>query len=125
MRKQIGKIKNLAEKRRHRRIISIRNKISGTAEIPRVFMIKSNKHLAVQVVDDQKEVTLFSAGTFGKNAPEGSGKSNESAKNMGIFVAKKLKDNGINHIVFDRKGYKYTGKIAVFVSQLRENGIQV
>ena len=111
MRKQIGKIKNLAEKRRHRRIISIRNKISGTAEIPRVFMIKSNKHLAVQVVDDQKEVTLLSAGTF--------------AKNMGIFVAKKLKDNGINHIVFDRKGYKYTGKIAVFVSQLRENGIQV
>jgi large subunit ribosomal protein L18 len=125
MRKEIGKIKDLSEKRRHRRILSIRSKIAGTAEIPRVFMIKSNKHLAVQVVDDQKEMTLFSACTFGKNAPEGASKSNESAKKMGVLVASKLKDNGIKRVVFDRKGYKYTGKIAVFVSQLRENGIQV
>ena len=125
MRKNIGKIKVPSLCRRHRRIISIRKKISGTADRPRVCIIKSNKHLNVQIVDDVANKVIGSVGTFGKNAPEGVSNSLEGAKVIGEKVAVLLKENKITNIVFDRKGYKYTGKVTAFVNSLRENKIQV
>jgi large subunit ribosomal protein L18 len=125
MRKQIGKIKNESDKRRYRRRLSIRSKIVGTTERPRICAFRSNKHITVQVIDDSVGKTLFSVQTFGKNSvPEGK-PTREGVKVVGSAVAAKMKEANLNQAVFDRAGYKYTGVIATLVDSIRENGIQV
>ena len=125
MRKQLGKIKNEKLVSRLRRKLNIRKTVIGTSERPRLCVTKSTKHLRVQVIDDQGSKTLFSVQSFGKDAPQGSGKNVEGAKVIGKSVAEKLKANNVNVAVFDRAGYKYTGAIAALVDAIRENGIQV
>lgn len=125
MRKYIGKIRKESLAKRYRRKLSIRSKISGTKERPRVCATKSNKNLFVQVIDDVSKVTLFSVQTFGKGAVPGAKNNLEGAKLVGAKVAEELKKHSLERAVFDRSGYKYTGVIAALVNGIRENGIQV
>ena len=124
MRKPYGKIANEKDAQRLRKRLSIRNKISGTSERPRICAVKSNKHISVQVIDDTKSVSLFTVSTFGKEAAADSCNI-EGAKKVGAKVATMLKKNNLNAAVFDRAGYKYTGVIAALVQSIRESGIQV
>lgn len=124
MRKNLGKIKNASKAKEYRRKLSIRQKVSGSAERPRICATKSNKHLFVQVVDDATGKTLFSVQTFGKSAT-GSRANAESAKLVGAAVAKKLSEKNISKAVFDRNGKKYTGVVAGLAVAIRENGIQI
>ncbi len=124
MRKPIGKIKNKELAKRVRRKLSIRSKIEGTAQRPRICVNKTNKHLFVQVIDDEISKTLFSVQTFGKNAV--ASKNNvEGAKAVGIKVAESLKENKLEAVVFDRAGFKYTGVIAALADAIREKGIKL
>jgi large subunit ribosomal protein L18 len=124
MRKQYGKIKNKKIARINRRKLSIRKKIIGTTETPRVCVVKSNKHIVAQIVDDATNKTLFSVQTFGKNGV--AGKANkEGAKLVGAAVAAKLKENKITKVVFDRNGRQYTGVVAEVATGIRENGITI
>ena len=124
MRKQYGKVANKKDQRRQKRRLTIRNKISGTSERPRICAMKSNKHITVQVIDDTKSLSLFTVSTFGKNAAAESCNI-EGAKIVGARVASVLKSKNLNAAVFDRAGYKYTGVIAALVQSIRESGIQV
>ena len=124
MRKQYGKVKNLKEKQRQKRRLTIRNKISGTTERPRICAVKSNKHISVQLIDDTKSVSLFTVSTFGKAAAADSCNI-EGAKKVGAKVATIMKQKNLSSAVFDRAGYKYTGVIAALVQSIRESGIQV
>lgn len=124
MRKSLKKIKNPSKAKEQRRKLSIRKKVVGTAERPRICATKSNKHLFVQVIDDVANKTLFSVQTFGKNAVEGSANI-EGAKNIGAQVAKSLSDKNIKVAVFDRNGKKYTGVVASLANSIRESGIQI
>lgn len=124
MRKQYGKIQNKKDQRRQKRRLTIRNKISGTAERPRICAMKSNKHISVQLIDDTKSVSLFTVSTFGKEAAADSCNI-EGAKKVGAQVATMMKKKNLNTAVFDRAGYKYTGVIAALVQSIRESGIQV
>ncbi len=124
MRKQYGKVANKKDQRRQKRRLTIRNKISGTSERPRICAMKSNKHITVQVIDDTKSVSLFTVSTFGKQAAAESCNI-EGAKKVGVKVASALKSKNLNAAVFDRAGYKYTGVIAALVQSIRESGIQV
>jgi len=124
MRKSYGKVKNKKDQQRQRKRLSIRNKISGTTERPRIVAMKSNKHISVQLVDDTKSVSLFTVSTFGKNAAADSCNI-EGAKKVGAKVATMMKSKNLNTAVFDRAGYKYTGVIAALVQSIRESGIQV
>lgn len=124
MRKQYGKIQNKKDQRRQKRRLSIRNKISGTTERPRLCAMKSNKHISVQLIDDTKSVSLFTVSTFGKDAAADSCNV-EGAKKVGAKVATMMKQKKISSAVFDRAGYKYTGVIAALVQSIRESGIQV
>lgn len=124
MRKPYGKVANKKDEQRLRKRLSIRNKISGTTERPRICAMKSNKHISVQVIDDTKSVSLFTVSTFGKDAAAKSCNI-EGAKKVGAQVATLLKKNNLNTAVFDRAGYKYTGVIAALVQSIRESGIQV
>jgi len=124
MRKQYGKIQNKKDQRRQKRRLSIRNKISGTTERPRICAMKSNKHITVQLIDDTKSISLFTVSTFGKDAAAASCNV-EGAKMVGAKVATIMKQKNLSSAVFDRAGYKYTGVIAALVQSIRESGIQV
>ena len=124
MRKNNGKIKNAAEARRYRRKLSIRKKINGSADRPRLCVFRSNKHLTIQVIDDNAQLTLFSVQTYGKNAVV-AGSNKDGAKIVGTAVAEGLKGKKISTAVFDRNGYKYHGVVASLVEAVRENGIKV
>src|SRR4030043_2470812 len=90
----------------------IRNKISGTADTPRVAVFRSNKQIYVQVVDDLNKVTLLSASSTEKEIAATTGiKKTEQAKLVGKLLASKCKAKGIEKVVFDRSGYKYHGRV--------------
>lgn len=114
--------KNTIRKKRHLRV---RNKISGTAECPRLCVYRSNKEIYAQVIDDVKGVTLTSCNTLQKDvAALVKGKTKvEAAKIVGktigeLAVAKKVKT-----VVFDRGGYLYTGRVEALASGAREAGL--
>jgi large subunit ribosomal protein L18 len=124
MRKQYGKVANKKDQRRQKRRLTIRNKISGTTERPRIVAMRSNKHITVQVIDDTKSTSLFTVSTFGKAAAADSCNI-EGAKKVGTKVAEVMKSKNLNAAVFDRAGYRYTGVVAALVQSIRESGIQV
>jgi len=124
MRKPLAKIKNPSKAKQMRRKLSIRKKVNGTVETPRICVIKSNKHLVVQVIDDVSDKTILSVQTFGKNKV--ADKANkETAKLVGAKVAAELKSKNINSGVFDRNGCQYVGVIAAVADSIRENGIRI
>lgn len=124
MRKVYKKIKNEKKEKVYRRKLSIRAKISGTTDVPRVCAVRSNSNIQVQVVDDTKGLTLFSVQTFGKNKV-GVNSNKDSAIQVGKAVADKLKKNKIEKAVFDRNGKKYSGVMAKIADAMRESGISI
>lgn len=124
MRKNIAKIKNETKAKEYRRKLSIRKKVVGTSESPRLCVTKTNKHLRVQAVDDVKSATLFSVQTYGK-AKVGESANAESAKKVGAAVSAQLKKSNLSKAVFDRSGKQYTGVIKALADSIRENGIQI
>jgi len=124
MRKNTAKIKNESKAKEYRRKLSIRKKIIGTAEAPRLCVTRTNKHLRVQVIDDAKSATLFSVQTYGKDKPADHANA-EGAKKVGAAIATTLKKNNLTRAVFDRSGKQYTGVIKALAEAIRENGIQI
>lgn len=122
MRKQYGKIKNETKAKEYRRKLSIRKKVIGSAESPRICVTKSNKNLSVQVINDQLGNTLFAVSTFGKNKVA-AGVNSDSAKSVGESVGKKLQELGIKKAVFDRSGKRYTGVVAALADAVRSSGV--
>lgn len=124
MRKNTAKIKNETKAKEYRRKLSIRKKVVGSGDAPRLCVTKSNKHLRVQAIDDVKSATLFSIQTYGKNKAADHANS-EGAKKVGAAVAATLKSNNLTKAVFDRSGKQYTGVIKTLADSIRENGIQI
>jgi len=110
------------EKRHHR----LRNKISGTAERPRMAVFRSNSHIYVQIIDDTVGHTLVSASTMEKTVSARLEHTNdvEAAKAVGAEAAKKALAKGIDNVVFDRGGYLYTGKVQALAEAAREAGLK-
>ena len=116
----LGKGKKVALKRRHARI---RKHIAGTAERPRLVVTRSNRHMVAQIVDDTKGITLVSASTLTAEFAGFEGTKVEAAKKVGELVAEKAKPAGIDSVVFDRGGNKYTGRVAAVAEGAREGGL--
>lgn len=124
MRKIVGKIKNPTKAKEYRRRLSIRKKVEGSSERPRLSVSKTNKHLRVQAINDVDGTTLFSVQTYGKTKVADHGNA-EGAKKIGAAVAANLKKSNITNAVFDRNGKQFTGVIKVLADAVRENGIQM
>jgi len=124
MRKPIGKQKTPVRANTLRRKLTIRKKLSGSDERPRVCVSKSNNNLFIQAIDDTNNVTLFSVQTFGKNAVF-KGVNLKNAKEVGEKVATELQTRKISSAVFDRNGRKYTGILAAVAEGIRSKGIQL
>ena len=110
-------------KTRQKRHLRVRNRISGTAERPRLSVFRSLANIYAQVIDDEKGVTLVAASSKEKNF-EGSGGNVEGAKKVGAAIAKKALEKGISEVVFDRGGYIYHGRIAALADAAREGGLK-
>lgn len=111
--------------RRSRIRMRIRKKISGTAEMPRLAIYRSNKQIYVQIVDDQTRSTILSASSKEKEVAAVTGvKKTEQARLVGKLLATKCKDKGIDKVVFDRSGYKYHGRVKSLADAAREGGLK-
>jgi large subunit ribosomal protein L18 len=121
--------KNEVRLRIHKRI---REKMTGTAERPRLNIYRSLNHVYVQLIDDMEGKTLLSASTNegpkdGKKSEKKSkttGGNLASAKAVGKSIAERAKQKGISKVVFDRGGYLYHGRIKALADAAREAGLQ-
>lgn len=115
-------LKAKARKRIRKRI---RNKISGSQVRPRACVFKSNRHIYVQLIDDENGQVLLSASTqqkeFGTKTKNT--KNIDAAKTVGELVAKKAKSKKIKTVVFDRGIYPYHGRVKTLAEAMRKGGL--
>ncbi len=107
---------------RHARV---RKKISGTPEMPRLSVYRSNKHIQAQIIDDTKGTTLCAASTL---EPAMKAQFDEldkkgAAKLVGKTLGERALQAGIKAVVFDRGGYVYSGRVAEVAAGAREAGL--
>ena len=116
-----------SRKIRHR---SLRKRVEGTSERPRLVVFRSARHIYVQVIDDLTRKTLAAASDLQKKeaaaaaAKDKRPKKSDRAKEVGLAVAKLCLDKGISKVVFDRAGYKYHGRVSAVAAGAREGGLQ-
>ena len=111
---------NAQRLKRHKRV---RAKISGTPEMPRLNVFRSEANIYAQVIDDVNGVTLASASSLDK-AIEGYGGNIAAATAVGKLVAERAKAKGIETVVVDRGGYLYHGRVKELAEGAREGGLQ-
>lgn len=98
----------------------VRNKVSGTAERPRMSVFRSNKQIYVQIINDMNGTTLVSASSLGmESCPK-----KEQAAKVGEMAAKKALEAGITTVVFDRNGYLYHGRVKEVADAARNGGLK-
>lgn len=100
---------------------SIRSKVTGTAEKPRLSVFRSNTGVYAQIIDDSAGKTLVSASS---KEIESKGLNVEISKNVGKKLAEKAVSNGISTVVFDRGGYLFHGKVKALAEGAREGGLK-
>lgn len=113
--------RNEARKTRHMRV---RNKISGTENIPRLNVFRSNSNIYAQIIDDEKAKTLVSASSIDKELKLDNGGNTEAAIKVGELLAKRAKQAKIIKVKFDRGGYLYHGRVKKLAEAARQNGLK-
>ena len=114
-------VRNDARKARHERV---RTKISGTSNVPRLNVFRSNSNIFAQIIDDEAGVTLVSASSIDKELKLENGGNVEAATKVGELLAKRAKKAKITNVVFDRGGYLYHGRVQALADAARENGLE-
>ena len=107
---------------RHARV---RKKISGTPDMPRLSVYRSNKHIQAQLIDDVAGKTLCAASTLEKDIQDQLNELDKkgAAKLVGKLIGERAVQAGIKAVVFDRGGYVYTGRVAEVATGAREAGL--
>lgn len=104
----------------------MRNRVTGTAERPRLSVFRSNSHMYAQIIDDTQGKTLAAASTLEKEAKSALENTDtvEAAAYVGKLIAERAQEKGIKEVVFDRGGFLYTGKVQALADAAREAGLQ-
>src|SRR5262249_42675684 len=118
--------KKESRKKRHR---SIRKRIEGTPDRPRLAVFRTARHIYAQIIDDLQQKTLAATSDVGleaKSDGEGESKGGKKAraKQVGAAIAKKCLEKGIDKVVFDRAGYQYHGRVSALADGAREAGLK-
>ena len=118
--------RKIVEVRRLRRQRHVRKRLFGTPERPRLAVFRSSKHIYAQVINDADGTTLAQASTLDPEIKGGTpyGGNKEAAKVVGKFVAERAKKAGIDKVCFDRRSYKYHGRVQALADAAREAGLQ-
>ena len=111
--------KNSQRIMRHKRV---RKNISGTSEMPRINVFRSNTQIYAQIINDETGTTLASSSSVQLKIKNGG--NIEGAKLVGADIAKKAKEANISKVVFDRGGYQYHGRVEALADAARENGLE-
>jgi len=117
---------NLRTVSRLKRKRSIRKRLSGTAERPRLSVFRSSRHIYAQLVDDLKGSTIIAASSVEKavrDLPKFESKV-AMAEHVGKLLAERAKEKGIDAVVFDRNGFLYHGRVKALSSGAREAGLK-
>lgn len=117
------KSRSAARRRRHTRV---RQKIGGTSGRPRLNVFRSLSEIYAQVINDESGETLVSASTIDKDLRSEMENKNkvEQARLVGEVIADRAKEKGIERVVFDRGGYKYTGRVRALAEGARKGGLE-
>jgi large subunit ribosomal protein L18 len=123
--------KKQSRKKRHR---SLRKRVEGTAERPRLAVFRSTRHIYAQVIDDLQQKTLAGTSDLALGAAAAAGNDDKDnkdskdkkvvAKKVGAAIAKKCLEKGIDKVVFDRAGFKYHGRVSALAEGAREAGLK-
>ena len=118
-----NKNRSLARERRHARV---RKQVFGNHDRPRLSVFKSLSGIYAQIIDDMDGNTLVSASTVDKELREKMKgmKKTDQAKAIGQAIAERAKSKGISSVVFDRGGFRYTGRVKALADGAREGGLQ-
>ncbi len=108
------------DEKRKRLKVKIRAKISGTETRPRLSVFRSNKFIYAQVIDDKNGKTLTQA----SDVKITKGTKTERAKEVGAMIAEACKKIKIDQVVFDRNGFRYTGRIKLVADTARASGLK-
>ncbi len=113
--------KKMARVRRHERI---RRTVSGTADMPRMCVCCTTKHIYIQVVDDTQAKTLVAASSLDKEFRQGKNKPNlAGAALLGKLAAERATAQKIAKVVFDRGGFRYHGRVKAIADAARQAGL--
>jgi len=112
-------------RQRQRRAFRVRKRVRGTPERPRLSVIRSHKHISVQIVDDLAGQTLAAASSLDKKLAGTlkSGGNQNAAEAVGKAIAERAAAVGIKAVCFDRGPYKYHGRVAALAKAAREGGL--
>ena len=120
----------MAEKNRNnariKRHVRVRINVHGTQKRPRLSVFRSLSEIYAQVIDDQAGHTIASASTIdGELRGKVKGlKKSEQAKMVGKILAERAKSKGVQAVVFDRGGFKYSGRVKALADGAREGGLE-
>jgi|SRR5579871_2296231 len=119
--------KNRAKALHLKRKAKVRKIVFGTKERPRLSIFKSAKHIYAQAIDDANAVTLASAGSLEANIRDKAKglKKSEIAKLVGEALGARLKEANFTCAVFDRNGFRYTGRVAAVAEGVRGCGLRI
>lgn len=119
------KAQNQKNAARIKRQISVRKRVKGTPQRPRLNVFKSAKHIYAQIIDDTTGKTLAAASTLLADVNTGLSYTGntEAAQKVGEAIAKKALEQNIIAVVFDRNGFLYHGRIKALADSARENGL--
>ena len=112
--------RSAARQKRHDRI---RLNLAGSGERPRLAVFRSLNHIYAQVIDDASGRTLATASTVEKEFKGSKATKSEEAKRVGKMVAERARSAGVEHVVFDRAGFRYHGRIKSLADAAREAGL--
>ena len=105
---------------RFRRHLRVRQRITGTAERPRLVVFRSLKHIYAQLVDDSTSRTLATVSDH-----KLTGKKSEKSTEVGKLIAQRAKDAGLTKVVFERAGYRFHGRVKAVAVGAREGGREI
>ncbi len=113
--------KRTLRKSRH---ASLRRRMHGTAERPRLCVFRSARHIYAQIIDDTRGHTLVAASSCDPDLrTKNDGTKTDSAGVVGELIASRALEENIKAVVFDRGGYKYHGRVAALADAAREKGL--
>jgi len=117
----------LTREARARRRVRVRRRLRGTDARPRLSVFRSGRHMYAQVITDEHGRTLLAVSTLTKDV-RGDGEKTttiEAAKRVGLVVAKRCLEQGIQRVVFDRNGFLYHGRVRALADGAREGGLEL
>ena len=119
--------KSAKEVKRLKKKKALRARMTGTAEVPRLVVFRSNRHIYAQIVNDLEHRVLLGSADLQeavKASLKEDGSKTDASVALGKSIAEKAKAAGIKKVVFDRNGFKYHGRIKALADSARAEGLE-